>query len=179
MLFFQLNFFLQFKNKEIPSVGSGNCMVVFISDTDGQFVCEMSSAVGSLSFLPLLTFPPTLPRSLLYIAIFRWSLVSNSSPTVESIAVESNPHFLFPARFHFSVLLWSDDKKQKQLFCVLFRAYICLKRCMKFDFWLFQNFYFFNFVLKFVWQHAFKHFGIWCIHCLAAVWRLNQNRFLA
>ena len=143
------------------------------------FACEMSSAVGSLSFLPLSTFPPTLPRSLLYIAIVRWSLLSNSSPTVESIAVESDPHFLFPARFHFSVLLWSDDKKQKQLFCVLFRAYICLKRCMKIDFWLFQNFYFFNFVLKFAWQHAFKHFGIWCIHCLAAVWRLNQNRFLA
>ena len=69
ILSFQINFFHQFKNKEIPSVGSGNCMVVFISDTDGQFVCEMSSAVGSM--LPLFTFSPTLPRSLLFIAIFR------------------------------------------------------------------------------------------------------------
>ena len=121
------------------------------------------------------------PRSLLFIAIFRWSLVSNFSPTVESIAAESIPHFLFPGRFHFSAVLWSDDKKQ--LFCVLFRAYICLKRCTKFYFLqyfgLFQNFNFFDFVLKFAGQQAFKHFCILCLHCLAALRRLNQNRFLA
>ena len=57
---------VQFKNKEIPSVGSGNCMIVFISDTDGHLIRTDSSAVGSLSILPLFTFLPTLPRSSLH-----------------------------------------------------------------------------------------------------------------
>ena len=70
--------------KEITSLSSGYCMVVFISDTDrqieaisisflsllmpmhtrNQFVCETSSAAGSLSFLPLFTFPTTQISSL-------------------------------------------------------------------------------------------------------------------
>ena len=71
---------------------------------------------------------------------------------------------------------------KKEFFRFLFPADIRLKRRMKFDFFhnfrLLQDFYLFNFVLKFTWQQAFKHFGTVSLHRLAAPQTLNQDRFL-